>query len=79
MLFKLIFDGYPDNVVYLVRRVLICVHANGAYETKRLAMPPKAWLEWASAHGSVDKVVEPERKMFWLAFGHTLRAMGVIK
>lgn len=51
-----------------------------ATKVRRITASQRRWmLKVASAIGSIDKVLEPERKMVYLAFGTELRNTGVIK
>lgn len=80
MLFKIVYDKFPDGVTYVTRHALIQVTEDNRTRTRHLTTLERVWLlQMASFIGTIDKVTEPERKMFWLTFGPTLRAMGVIK
>lgn len=80
MLFKITYDKFPDSSVYVTRHALIQVTEDNRTMARHLTTPERVWLlQRASFIGTIDKVAEPERKMFWLVFGSTLRAMGVIK
>lgn len=79
-MYKVMFDNGPSDVLYVLKRVAIPVTEDGRIGITLLKPGQRHLiLQSASFGGSVDKVVEPERKMFWLVFGPTLRAMGVIK
>lgn len=79
-MYKVMFDNGPSGVLYVLKRVAIQVTEDGRIGITLLKPGQRhSVLQSVSFGGSVDKVVEPERKMFWLVFGSTLRAMGVIK
>lgn len=79
-LYKITFDKFPAGAVYVTRHALVQVTEDNRTRTRHLTTPKRVrLLEKASFIGTIDKVTEPERKMFWLVFGPTLRAMGVIK
>ena len=80
MLFKITYDKFPDGPVYVTRHALIQVTKDNRTRARHLTALERVWLlQRASFIGTIDKVTEPERKMFWLVFGPTLRAMGAIK
>ena len=81
MLFKIVYDDRPpEDVSYVTRHAVVHITADGRSTTKHLTTIERVWLlQLASCIGTIDKVTEPERKMFWLVFAPTLRNMGVIK
>lgn len=81
MLFKITYDDRPpENISYVTRHAVIHITADGRSSVNHLTTLERVWLlQLASCIGTIDKVVEPERKMVWLAFAPTLRAIGVIK
>ena len=81
MLFKITYDDRPpENVSYVTRHAVVHITADGRPLVKHLTTLEHMWLlQMASCIGTIDKVTEPERKMFWLSFAPTLRNMGVIK
>lgn len=80
MLFKIVYDKAPEGVSYVARHALVQVTSDGRRRIRHLTTLERVWLlQMASCLGTIDKVVEPERKMFWLVFAPALRAMEVIK
>ncbi len=80
MLFKITYDQTPEGVLYVTRHALVQVTSAGHWRTRYLTTLERVQLlQMASCIGTIDKVVEPERKMFWLTFAPTLRALGVIR
>lgn len=68
----------PWGVWYITRKFLVAVFNTGechAYVLK----PGEFYRRMRWALFPIDKVVEPERKMFWLAFNNVLRGMGICK
>ena len=79
-LYKITYDKFPDAPVYVTRHALVQTDRDARYRTRHLTTLERvSLLSKAACEGTIDKVVEPERKMFWLVFGPTLRTMGVIK
>lgn len=79
-LYKIVYDKAPEGVSYVTRHALVQVTSDGRYRTRHLNTLERVWLlNMASCMGTIDKVVEPERKMFWLTFAPILRSMGAIK
>lgn len=79
-LYKVTHAELDNNVVYLAKRVFVYVTASGRYSIERVNKSRRTWLlENAAFFGTIDTVTKTEAKMFWLVFGPTLRAMGVIK
>jgi hypothetical protein len=68
----------PNGVWYITRKVLVSVLDTG--ESRAYVLKPGEFyqrMRWAIF--PIDKVVEPERKMFWIAFNNVLRGMGICK
>lgn len=68
----------PSGVWYITRKFLVTVFDNGGHRVYTLK-PGEFYQKMRWAFFPIDKVVEPERKMFWLAFAPILRTMGVIE
>lgn len=79
MLFKISYDTSDKTVTYVTRYVV--VHHNASSTSiERINNADRAWLlQMGSAIGSVDKVIGPERKAFWLCYNRELRAMGACR
>ena len=68
----------PTGVCYITRKFMAIVLTNGSHRVQ--ALSPGAFndcMRWCIY--PIDKVVEPERKMFWLTFNNVLRGMGICK
>lgn len=67
-------------VSYVIRHAAVHYNPCGTITVKHLSTLERVWLmQKAGALGTIDKVIEPERKMFWLAFSNQLRNIGAIK
>ena len=68
----------PVGVWYITHKFMVMVLNNGKHRVVPLRPGEfNMCMRWAGY--PIDKVVEPERKMFWLTFAPALRTMGVIK
>lgn len=71
---------YDKRVKYIAGHALVHISNEGRCSARHISATERTYLiQLESCIGTIKKVEEPERKMFWLAFGPTLRAMGVIK
>ena len=78
-LYKITWD-FNKCVSYVVRHAVVHYNPCGTTTVRHLSTIERVCLmRKAGVLGSIDTVVEPERKMFWLAFAPILRTMGVIK
>lgn len=69
-----------DRFSYLLKRAVVHCNREGRVDIYKL--DPGTYTRCkrvASIFGTLDKVLEPERKMFWLCYGEKLRTMGVIR
>lgn len=68
----------PTGVCYITRKFTAAVRESGEYRVRALK-PGEFYMYMRWVDCPIDKVVEPERKMFWLSFNNVLRGMGICK
>lgn len=77
-MYKITWD--TGAISYLLKRVMIGYNPDGSVAIFILGTDGYGYYkQMASRFGVLDKVLEPERKMFWLCYGDKLRTMGVIR
>lgn len=79
MLFKISYDTVDKTVIYVTRYAV--VHHNASSTSiERINNTSRARiLLIGQMIGSVDKVIGPERKAFWLCYNRELRAIGACR
>lgn len=71
---------YDKRVKYIAGHALVHISNEGRCSVRRMSALERQYLiQLEHFCGTIKEVAEPERKMFWLVFGPTLRTMGVIK
>lgn len=77
-MYKITWDAVGFS--YLLKHAVVYYNREGRVTIHKLDTGTYAQCKRvASRFGTLDKVLEPERKMFWLCYGKKLRAMGIIR